>query len=115
MVMPFDPTASIPLCLIGVSSPIYDETKLYDVAYFELRNRLQGITGVIAPAVYGGKIRRILAYVDRQKAQSRGLSPLGVLRAIQGANTMIPTGDAKSGLLDYQIHAHGTVENVADV
>src|SRR5216117_1676272 len=94
MVMPFDPTASIPLCLIGVSSPTYEETKLYDVAYFELRNRLQGITGVIAPAVYGGKLRRILAYVDREKAQARGLSALDVMHAIQGANTMIPTGDA---------------------
>jgi hypothetical protein len=61
MVMPFDPTATIPLALISVSSPTFDETKLYDVAYFDLRNRLQGIGGVIAPAVYGGKLRRILA------------------------------------------------------
>ncbi len=115
MVMPFDPTASIPLCLIGVSSPTFDETKLYDVAYFELRNRLQGISGVIAPAVYGGKLRRILAYVEREKAQARGLSPLDVMRAIQGANTMIPTGDAKFGALDYQINANGMVEKVADM
>ena len=115
MVMPFDPTASIPLCLIGVSSPTYDETKLYDVAYFELRNRLQGIPGVIAPAVYGGKLRRILAYVDREKAEARGLSPLDVTRAIQGANTMIPTGDAKFGMLDYQINANGMIEKVADM
>src|SRR5437763_11621793 len=110
MVMPFDPTATIPLCLIGVSSPTYEETKLYDVAYFELRNRLQGITGVIAPAVYGGKLRRILAYVDREKAQARGLSALDVIHAIQGANTMIPTGDAKFGAIDYQINANGMVE-----
>src|SRR3989454_4717388 len=115
MVMPFDPTASIPLCLIGVSSPTYDETKLYDVAYFELRNRLQGITGVIAPAVYGGKMRRILAYVDRGKAQARGLSALDVMHAIQGANTIIPTGDAKFGAIDYQINANGMVEKVADM
>ncbi len=115
MIMPFDPTASIPLCLIGVSSPTYDETKLYDVAYFELRNRLQGINGVIAPAVFGGKLRRILAYVDREKAQARGLSPLDVMRAIQGANTMVPTGDAKFGALDYQINANGMVEKVADM
>src|SRR5213592_2712583 len=65
MVMPFDPTASLPLALLSVSSPSFDETRLYDVAYFDLRNRLQGISGVIAPAVYGGRIRRILAYVDR--------------------------------------------------
>src|SRR5207245_1707566 len=115
MVMPFDPTASIPLCLIGVSSPTYEETKLYDVAYFELRNRLQGITGVIAPAVYGGKLRRILAYVDREKAQARGLSALDVMHAIQGANTMIPTGDAKFGKLDYQVNTNGMVEKVKDM
>jgi multidrug efflux pump subunit AcrB len=115
MIMPFDPTASMPLCLIGVSSPTFDETKLYDVAYFELRNRLQGINGVIAPAVFGGKLRRILAYVDRGKAEARGLSPLDVTRAIQAANTMVPTGDAKFGALDYQINANGMVEKVADM
>jgi len=115
MVMPFDPTASIPLCLISVSSPTFDETKLYDVAYFDLRNRLQGITGVIAPAVYGGKLRRILAYVDPGKAQSRGLSPLDVINAIRDFNVMIPTGNAKFGDTDYQINANGMVEKVADM
>ncbi len=54
MVMPFDPTASVPLCLVSVSSPTMTEKELYDVAYYELRNRLQSIQGVIAPAVYGG-------------------------------------------------------------
>src|SRR3989449_3823443 len=112
MVMPFDPTASIPLCLISVSSPTFDETKLYDVAYFDLRNRLQGISGVIAPAVYGGKLRRILAYVDAQKAQSRGLAPLDVMDAIRAFNVMIPTGNAKFGALDYQINANGMVRQV---
>src|SRR2546427_3628523 len=115
MVMPFDPTASIPHCLIGVSSPTFDETKLYDVAYFDLRNRLQGITGVIAPAVYGGKLRRILAYVDHEKAQSRGLAPLDVMDAIRAFNVMIPTGNAKFGALDYQINANGMVRQVAEL
>ena len=49
MIMPFDPTATMPLALLTVSSQAFDETRLYDVAYFDLRNRLQGITGVIAP------------------------------------------------------------------
>lgn len=112
MVMPFDPTASIPLCLISVSSPTFDETKLYDVAYFDLRNRLQSITGVIAPAVYGGRLRRILAYVDPFKAQARGLSSLDVINSIRDSNVMIPTGNAKFGVLDYQINANGMVPTV---
>ncbi|PYJ46061.1 MAG: AcrB/AcrD/AcrF family protein [Verrucomicrobia bacterium] len=115
MIMPFDPTATIPLCLISVSSPTFDETKLYDVAYFDLRNRLQSITGVIAPAVYGGRLRRILAYVDPLKAQARNLSPFDVINAIRDFNVMIPTGDAKFGALDYQINANGMVPTVAQL
>ena len=75
MVMPFDPTASVPLCLLAVSSETMTEKQLYDVAYFELRNRLQSIQGVVAPAVYGGVLRRILAYVDPEKLRARGLAP----------------------------------------
>jgi len=115
MVMPFDPTATIPLCLISVSSPQFDETKLYDVAYFDLRNRLQSITGVIAPAVYGGRLRRILAYVDPLKAQARGMSPLDVINSVRDFNVMIPTGDAKFGALDYQINTNGMVPAVAQL
>jgi len=115
MVMPFDPTATIPLCLISVSSPQFDETKLYDVAYFDLRNRLQSITGVIAPAVYGGRLRRILAYVDPLKAQARNLSPLDVINAVRDFNVMIPTGNAKFGALDYQINTNGMVPTVAQL
>jgi multidrug efflux pump subunit AcrB len=115
MVMPFDPTATMPLALITVSSPVFDETKLYDIAYFDLRNRLQGISGVIAPAVYGGKLRRVLAYVDRDKLQARGLSPMDVVQTLRTASTLIPTGDAKLGDLDYQITTNGLPDKVSEM
>src|SRR5438552_17737008 len=83
MVMPFDPTASISLCLISVSSPTFDETKLYDVAYFDLRNRPQSITGVIAPAVYGGRLRRILAHVSPFKGLVPALSSVEVIHSVR--------------------------------
>src|SRR3989454_11672834 len=67
MVMPFDPTATLPLALLSVSSKTMNETQLYDIAYFNIRNMLSGITGTIAPAVFGGRIRRILVYVDPNK------------------------------------------------
>ncbi len=114
MVMPFDPTATIPLALVTVSSAAADETRLYDVAYFELRNRLQSITGVIAPAVYGGRLRRILAYVDRDRLQARNLDPLDVIEAIRAHNVLVPTGSAKFGDIEYQINANAMVEQVAD-
>ncbi len=115
MIMPFDPTASIPLCLLTVFSDTHGEKDLYDIAYYQLRNRLQGIQGVIAPAVFGGKIKRVLTYVDRDKLQARNLSPMDVVRAVQRFNTMIPTGSAKFGDLDYQINANGMVERVVEL
>jgi len=112
MVMPFDPTASVPLCLVSVSNSEMTEKELYDIAYFELRNRLQAIQGVIAPAVYGGKLRRILAYLDRHKLEARDLSLLDVQRAMLRHNVLIPAGNAKMGDLDYQIFTNAIPEQV---
>ena len=115
MVMPFDPTAMTPLCLLSVSSDSMNEKELYDIAYFQLRNRLQSISGVIAPAVYGGVLRRILCYVDRDRLQSRGMDPLDVVDALEDWNTLIPTGNAKLGPIDYQLVANGMVKDVEEL
>jgi len=115
MVMPFDPTATIPLALVTVSSKTLNETRLYDIAYFNIRNMLSGITGTIAPAVFGGRIRRILVYVDPNKLAARGLSPLDVVNGLRQWNTLIPTGDAKLGTTDYMIVTNGMVPTVAQI
>ncbi len=115
MVMPFDPTASVPLCLLAVSSETMSEKELYDVAYYEMRNRLQAIRGVVAPAVYGGVLRRILAYVDRDKLEARNLSPLSVVQALEASNPFVPTGSAKMGDLDYLVLSNAMVERVEEL
>jgi multidrug efflux pump subunit AcrB len=115
MVMPFDPTASVPLCLVSVSSPTMTEKELYDVAYYELRNQLQSISGVIAPAVYGGVLRRILAYVDPMELSARNLSPMDVVRTLQSQSVFIPTGNAKFGDIDYQIVSNAMTKTVEEM
>jgi len=115
MVMPFDPTASVPLCLLAVSSETMTEKELYDVAYYEMRNRLQSIPGVIAPAVYGGVLRRILAYLDRDRLEAHGMSPMDVVRAVQASNPFVPTGSAKMGDFDYLVLSNAMVEKVSDL
>ncbi len=115
MVMPFDPTASVPLCLVSVSSPTMSEKDLYDTAYYELRNQLQSIQGVIAPAVYGGVLRRILAYVDPMELAARGMSPMDVVNALQDQSVFIPTGNAKFGDIDYQIVSNAMTKTVEEM
>src|SRR5258707_3251030 len=115
MVMPYDPTASIPLALLTVSSDTLNETQLYDVAYFNIRNMLSGITGTIAPAVFGGRIRRIYVYVDPSKLAAHGMSALDVVNALRQWNTLIPTGDAKIGPTDYFVITNGMVPKVEEI
>ena len=115
MVMPFDPTASVPLGLVVVSNPEMNEQELYDIAYYELRNKLQSIQGVIAPAVYGGKLRRILAYVDREKLEEHGLSLMDVQQALLKQNVLIPAGSIKIGKQDLQVFTNAIPEKVEEL
>jgi len=114
MVQPYDPTASIPLCLLTVSSDTRSGKELYDIAYFHLRNMLGGVEGIIAPAVYGGKLRRIYIYVEPEKLEARGLSSTEVMKAVQQNTTMIPSGEARIGNLNYGVNARGMIEKVEE-
>lgn len=114
MVMPYDPTASTPLALLAVSSDSLTEKELYDIAYFHLRNLLGSVKGIIAPAVYGGKLRRIFMYVYPDKLQAYNLSQIDVIDAVQKNNVMIPTGDVNIGDMNYSVNANGMLPKVDD-
>lgn len=114
MVMPYDPTSSIPLCLLAVSSDTKTGKELYDLSYFNLRNMLGGIQGIVAPAVYGGKLRRIYIYVEPDKLEARGISALEVMEAVQKSSTMIPTGFANIGDINYNVNAGGLIKDIED-
>ncbi|MBB73329.1 MAG: hypothetical protein CMJ75_02315 [Planctomycetaceae bacterium] len=63
---------------------------------------MQSIQGLIALAVYGGKLRRSLAYVDREKLESHGMSLMDVQRALMEQNVLIPAGSIKVGQQELQ-------------
>ena len=115
MVMPFDPTASVPLCLVTVSNPDMDEKELYDVAYKNLRNNLQSISGVIAPAVYGGKLRRILAYVRPEALANYKITIRDVHAALRAQNVLIPAGSAKIHTNEFYIYTNAIPKRVEEL
>ena len=115
MVMLFDPSAPLPTALLAASSDVLNEKESYDLAYFNVRNMLSGSPGVVAPAVFGGKLRRIYIYLDRIKLQAYGLSLMDVQEAIKRNNLMIPTGNAKIGDIDYMINMENMVQAVDEL
>ncbi len=106
IVLPFDPTATMPIGILSVSSGELGEGELQDIARYELRNQVQAVPGAVAPAVFGGKVRAVLAYVNRDKLEAHDLSPVDVVNAIRESNIMLPTGGARIGDIDYQIDSN---------
>jgi multidrug efflux pump subunit AcrB len=112
VVLPFDPTGTTPVCMVALNSDKYGESEMYDVARYEARNFIMALPGSNAPVVYGGKVRTILAYIDREKMQARHLSPVEVLTALDRYNIFLPAGDAKFGQTDYALDSNSMYEVV---
>jgi len=63
--------------------------------------------------VFGGKVRTVLAYLDRQKMQARQITLTDVMNALDRYNLFMPTGDAKFGDTDFAIDSN-SMYNVVD-
>ncbi len=118
VVLPFDPTGTLPLGILAVSGEQgsgLDQKTLKDIARIDIRNMLGGVKGVVAPAVFGGKDRTILVYVDPKKLEARRLSPLDVVNALQRQNMMVTPGVAKFGGYEFQLDSNAMVAQVDDL
>jgi multidrug efflux pump subunit AcrB len=97
VVLPFDPTGTMPLGILTVSNPSLDEAHVKDLARIDVRNMLGKVPGCVAPVVVGGKDRTILVYLDPRKMEARKVSPLDVVEALKTGNMMVTPGTAYFG------------------
>lgn len=116
VILPFDPTSTVPACLVALDGQgKYGEALMYDVGRYEVRNHIMASPGAVAPVVYGGKLRAVLAYLDRIKMQARKLSPLDVMNAIDKYNLFLPTGDIRFGGTDYAVESNSMYDLVKEM
>src|SRR5262245_56098807 len=97
VVLPFDPTGTLPLGIITVSNQEMSEAEVKDLARVQVRNALGRVRGAVAPVVVGGKDRRVMIYLDPQKLEAYRLSPVDVVKALDGGNFMTTPGSAYFG------------------
>ena len=100
--MKFD-LSNIPVCLITVSGGGLDEKQLYDLAYNTIEPQIERINGVASANVDGGKIRQIAVNLDRDLLYAKAISVLDVVRSVNDANFLMPSGDIKIGTVDYKL------------
>jgi multidrug efflux pump subunit AcrB len=96
--------SNIPVALITVSGGHLDERQLYDLAYNIIEPQVERLGGVASASVDSGKVRQITVNLNRDQLYAKGLSILEVVRAVNNANFLLPTGDINVGRLDYNLY-----------
>src|SRR5580700_2769851 len=91
----------VPIIQLSLSSKSLPDTKLNDLGQNIIRPNLAVVHGAEVPYPYGGKPRIIMADLNAQALQARGLSPADVSAALQRQNVILPSGDVKIGDKDY--------------
>ncbi len=112
VILPFDPTSTTPVCLVALDSKKQPESILTDTGRFEVRNMIMSQRGAVAPVVYGGKTRAVLAYMNREKMEARSLSPTDLIKSLEDYNVFFPAGGARFGGVDYALDSNSMYELV---
>ncbi|MEO2089991.1 MAG: efflux RND transporter permease subunit, partial [Gemmataceae bacterium] len=115
VLMPYDPTGTIPLGILTVSNPQMAEQEVKDLARVDIRNRLGAVKGCVAPVVVGGRDRQVMVYLDRQKLEARKLSPVDVVRALDQGNLMASPGTAYIGDSQLALDTNAMARTVDDL
>jgi multidrug efflux pump subunit AcrB len=115
VVLPFDPTATMPLGILTVQNPTLDEAHVKDTARIDVRNMLGAVPGCVAPVVVGGKDRTVLIYLRQRDLQARNLSPLDVVEALRQGNQMVTPGTAYLGDNQVLLDTNLMVNNVQEL
>src|SRR5579872_5191620 len=103
----------VPIIQLSLSSDSLPDTALNDLGQNIIRPALAVVHGAQVPYPYGGKPRVIMADLNQQALQARGLTPADVSNALLTQNVILPAGDVKIGKFDYLV-AMNNSPNVID-
>jgi multidrug efflux pump subunit AcrB len=114
VVLKFD-AANLPVCLITLKGQGLNETQLKDLAQFTVRNQVANVPGASVPQPYGGRYRQIMVYVDPVKLEAHQMSVMDVVDSLNKSNLILPAGDVRIGMKDYNIYANSQVPVVNQI
>jgi len=102
----------VPIIQLSLASNSLPDTKLNDLGQNIIRPALAIVHGAEVPYPYGGKPRVIMADLEAQALQARGLSPADVSDALARQNVILPAGDVKLGSRDYLLSMNNSPDAI---
>ncbi|OLB04092.1 MAG: hypothetical protein AUH21_02075 [Nitrospirae bacterium 13_2_20CM_62_7] len=104
--------ASLPIGTLTVSSETLSEKEVRDLAYFSVRPQLANVPGVFVAPSFGGPLRQITGFLDRERMLARGLSTTDIVNAVNAQSLLLPAGNVKIGEFDYNVYTDSMIKIV---
>jgi len=106
--------SNVPVAQLNVYSDVLSTNKLFDYGLNFIRIQLFTIPGFSSPAPLGGVSRSVMVNLDPSALYANGLSAFDVGNALASTNVVIPSGTAKMGNYEYNVHLNMSVPKVSD-
>jgi multidrug efflux pump subunit AcrB len=107
--------ASLPIGTLTVSSESLDEKQVRDLAYYTVRPQLANVPGAFVAPSFGGTVRQISVFLDRERMMARGLSTQEIVAAVNAQSLLLPAGNVKIGNFDYNVYTNSMIKLVDDM
>jgi len=104
--------ASLPIGTLTVSSETLSEKEVRDLAYFSVRPQLANVPGVFVAPSFGGPLRQVTVFLDRERMLARGLSTTDIVNAVNAQSLLLPAGNVKIGEFDYNVYTDSMIKIV---
>ena len=113
-VVRFD-AGSVPVGQLVFSSETRSNAEIQDLALFKVRPVFSTLPGVSAPPPFGGNARTIIIHADPDRLRSYSMSPEEVAKAIASGNTILPSGNVRTGDLNRIAAVNSIVPNINEL
>lgn len=113
-VMRFD-SGSVPVGQLVFSSEARTLGEISDLALFRVRPLFSTLPGVSAPPPFGGNQRTVLVRVDPEKLRAFNMSPEEVVKAVAAGNSILPSGQLRTGDLTRIAAVNGVVRDIQEL
>ena len=107
-------TDMIPILMLSVQAE-ESQKALYKILDDNVANPLARINGVGSVSIAGAPVREINIYMDPQKMEAYGLSPLQVSSAISAENRNITNGTVDVGTQTYTVRVEGEFKDPSEM
>src|ERR1700719_2719869 len=107
--------STVPVIQIGLTSDSLSEQAIFDFGNNFIRTQLATVQGAALPFPYGGKQRLVSVDLNSEALQSKGLSPVDIVNAVNQQNLILPTGTAKFGTLEYNVEMNGSPQTIQEL